>query len=263
MKSRYIGVWLLLSVSLIVVAGISFLDDTSICGFELKKSTIAESLLKENRLPDVYAEVVDTIDSVPPVVIQEVVVDTLPQNIMIFGDSMLGGLAPRLAKYAKQNGHTLHSVIWDSSTTRLWAETDTLQHFIAEYKPTFIFISLGSNELYLRNPYKWKPYVDRILEKIGDIPYVWIGPPNWKEDSGINDMIAEATKPGTFFRSAGMKFDRKRDKIHPTTKSAALWMDSVARWMPKSAHPILMETPSDSIGKASAGIVYLKALNKM
>ena len=261
MKSGHIGLWLMLSVALIIISIISFANDINIMGYELKKSPIAEVLLHEE------AVVIDTdtlvFDSIS---IEEEVkaeTDTMPQNIMMFGDSMLGGLAPRMAKYAKQNGHTIHSVIWDSSTTRLWAESDTLQYYLKKYKPTFVFISLGSNELYLRDPYKWQPYVERILAKLGDIPYVWIGPPNWKKDSGVNDMIAETTKPGTFFRSAGMEFKRKKDKVHPTTASSALWLDSVMRWLPKSAHPILAEMPSDSIGKASAGIVYLKALNKM
>lgn len=262
MKSKYFGIWFLLAISLAIITCISFLDEISLCGVRLKKSSIAESLLRERNSDAVCAEVVDTIDSIP--VLEPVVtVDTMPQNIMIFGDSMLGGIAPRMAKYAKQNGHTLHTVIWDSSTTRLWAESDTLEYFLEKIKPTFIFISLGSNELYLRNPYKWQPYVEKVLEKIGEIPYIWIGPPNWKEDSGINDMIEQTVKSGAFFRSAGMHFDRKKDKVHPTTASAALWVDSIARWLPKSSNPILFELPADSIGKAKSNIVYLKALNKM
>ena len=104
--------------------------------------------------------------------------------------------------------------------------------------------------------------MEEIISKIGNIPYVWIGPPNWKEDAGINDMIQSVCAPGAFFRTKGMTFKRKKDGVHPTREASALWIDSVARWMPKSAHPILMNYPSDSIGKVNPNVIFLKALNK-
>ncbi|MDE6295596.1 MAG: hypothetical protein K2M03_05975, partial [Muribaculaceae bacterium] len=192
----------------------------------------------------------------------QVATDSTAQSILLIGDSMTLNLAYRLTQYAKHNGHTFHSVNWDSSNTKIWAESDTLQHFINQYGATYIFISLGSNELYLTKPEGHRKYVEAILSKIGDRPYVWIGPPNWKEDAGINDMIESACIPGGFFRSAGMSFERKKDKIHPTRKASALWIDSIARWMPRSAHPILMEIPSDSIGNVNPNVTFLKARNK-
>lgn len=260
MKSHYVGLWLLLALSLAAVITVAWLDvDIRFAGHEFKKAPI-----------DVLRASADTTDSVASIeelaaaeeTAKVIRTDSAPQSILIFGDSMTFNLALRLAQYAKQNGHTLHSVNWDSSNTKIWAESDTLSYYIRRFEPTFIFISLGSNELYFRKPEARLPYVKRIIEMIGDIPYVWIGPPNWKEDSGINDMIASNVKRGSFFRSAGMEFKRKKDHIHPTRQASALWVDSIARWMPKSAHPILMEMPSDSIGKANPGIIFLKAQNK-
>ena len=193
--------------------------------------------------------------------INEVVVDSMPKSILLFGDSMTLNLAHRLSKYAKQNGHDLHSINWDSSNTKIWAETDTLSHYLKEFKPDYIFISLGSNEVYFKNPEKRIPYVKKILEKIGDIPYVWIGPPNWNEDTKINDMLEAVCAPGTFFRSQGMNFKRKKDNIHPTRSSSALWMDSIMRWLPKSAHPILADLPDDSLKNVPNKVVFLKALH--
>lgn len=168
----------------------------------------------------------------------------------------------RLAQYAKQNGHTIHSVNWDSSNTKIWAEHDTLAYYIEKYHPTQIFISLGSNELYYKDPESRAPYVKKILEVIDTIPYVWIGPPNWKEDTGINDMLQRICKKRSFFRSAGMQFKRKKDNIHPTRESSAMWVDSIMRWLPESSHPFMADMPSDSIGKSNPNIVFLKALNK-
>ncbi len=106
------------------------------------------------------------------------------------------------------------------------------------------------------------PYVKKILSCIGDIPYVWIGPPNWNEDTGINDMLEATCKKGSFFRSAGMEFKRKKDKIHPTREASALWIDSIMRWMPKSAHPILAEVPSDTLRKSPNHVIFIKPYNK-
>lgn len=263
MKNRhYTSLWLLLTVALAIITIISFRDQTGIGEWSLKKAPIAETLLrngdKENNFTGVRR---DTIENLPE---EQTIAETdsMPQSIFIFGDSMTFNLALRLAQYAKANGHTIHSVNWDSSNTKIWAEHDTLSHYINKYRPTQIFISLGSNELYFKNPESRAPYIAKILQVIDTIPYVWIGPPNWKEDSGINDMLQRMCTPKRFFRSAGMEFKRKSDHIHPTRQSSALWIDSVAHWIPKSAHPFIMDTPADSIGKANPNIVFLKALNK-
>lgn len=256
---------MLLASALLVIAIISFADDISFFGIKLKKSPIAETLSKkyltsEEQHQEEIEKKVALEEKAKP---QENPVDTTPQVILFFGDSMTQNLALRASAYARQNGHKIHTVNWDSSGTRIWSQSDTLDHYIERFHPTFVFISLGSNELYIRHLDKYREYVKTILSKIGDIPYVWVGPPNWKPDEGINDMLQSETAPGTFFRSAGIEMARKRDQIHPTRDAAAIWFDSIARWMPRSAHPIRLETPSDSISRTSrlshTNIIYLKA----
>lgn len=266
MKSSYTGIWLLLAVSLIIIITVSFADDFSVGGWTPKKAPYREMLLeKEYADTEVTGVSADgageegfSLAKIP----EPAKTDSTPQSILLIGDSMTLNLAMRLSRYARANGHTFHAVNWDSSNTKIWAESDTLQYFIKQYDATYVFVSLGSNELYLTKPEGHRKYVEAIIDKIGGRPYVWIGPPNWKEDAGLNDMIQSACAPGTFFRSAGMKFERKKDKIHPTRAASALWIDSVARWMPRSAHPILMDAPSDSLGKVSPNVIFLKALNK-
>lgn len=262
MKSGYSGLWLLLALSLGIFLAVSFIDsDIRLLGHTFKKAPFKETLYEN---PDTTSGAdIDSLiqaQSAEPEILNPV--DSASQSIFIFGDSMTFNLALRLAQYARHNGHSIHSVNWDSSNTRIWAESDTLEYFMRKFKPTFIFISLGSNEMYFKNPRTRLPYVKKILEKIGDIPYVWIGPPNWEEDTGINQMLLENTRRGSFFLSQGMNFKRKKDKIHPTRESSAMWVDSIMRWLPKSSHPILADAPSDSIGRVNPGIVFLKALNK-
>ncbi len=260
---NYIGLWLLISVGFVIILLVSFWDDIKIGEWTVKKAPFQEVLLADN-ISEEEAEQKAVADSIELEESKNKIIETdsLPQTIFIFGDSMTYNLALRLAQYAKANGHKIHSVNWDSSNTKIWADYDTLKNCINRYRPTQIFISLGSNELYFKNPKSRLPYIEKILEVIDTIPYVWIGPPNWKEDSGMNDLLEQTCKPKSFFRSAGMHFDRKSDKIHPTRKSSALWVDSIMRWLPKSSHPFIMEMPSDSIKKSNPNIVFLKALNK-
>lgn len=266
MKSSYIGVWLLLAMSLIIILTVSFADDFSIGGWTPKKAPYREMLLNkeyaDTAVTGPYHEGDAEAASVLAKSSEPAKTDSTPQSILLIGDSMTLNLAVQLSRYAKANGHTFHAVNWDSSNTKIWAESDTLQYFIRQFDATYLFVSLGSNELYLTKPEGHRKYVQAIIDKIGNRPYVWIGPPNWKEDAGLNDMIMSTCAPGTFFRSAGMNFERKKDKIHPTRAASALWIDSVARWMPSSAHPILLDVPSDSIGKVSPNVIFLKALNK-
>lgn len=257
-RKPYISLWILLALALAIITWIAFFDDIKIGDYTVKKAPLAEIFYPDRQAEDDYTAQPDSVKELT----HKVEVDSMPQVLFIFGDSMTFNLALRLAQYAKQNGHEIHSVNWDSSNTKIWADHDTLAYYIRKFKPTQIFISLGSNELYLKKPELRKPEVRKILEVIDTIPYIWIGPPNWKEDSGINDMIAAQCKPGSFFRSAGMEFKRKKDGIHPTKAASAIWVDSIMRWLPKSSHPFVAELPSDSIGKANPGIIFLKALNK-
>lgn len=261
MKSKYAGLWLLLAVALSIFLLISFSDDISIGKWQVKRAPFKDHLLgNDSVVADMQSA--EEIMALDELVADVQTVDSMPQSIFIFGDSMTFNLALRLAQYATQNGHTINSVNWDSSNTITWSTTDTLKYYIDKFHPTFIFVALGANELYLRNPQKRAPNVRRILEIIDTIPYIWIGPPNWKEDMGINAMLAKECRKGSFFLTDGMQLARKKDHVHPTRAASAEWVDSIVRWMPRSAHPIVMDLPSDSIGKANPHITFLKALNK-
>lgn len=262
MKKNYIALWSLLAVAFALIIAYSCLEDTIKVGeWELKSSGIADRL---TMTPDTVGA--NAADSFAGVADGDIVfpapLDSASHNILIIGDSMLEGLNPALAEYARHNGHTLNSVIWYSSTSNYWGDCDTLKVFLKQFKPSYIFISLGGNELFVKDIIeKRDKYVKNFLAQIGDIPYIWIGPPNWKPDTGINELIKRNVKPGTFFESNGMHFEREKDGAHPTKASARLWMDSIARWMPGHAsHPIRMEKP-DTLYKARPNkVVVLQPL---
>jgi len=126
------------------------------------------------------------------------------------------------------------------------------------YTTNYIFVCLGANELYVPDIKRARrPFLKKILAEIGDIPYVWIGPPNWVEDTGINDLIEQEVENGCFYLSAHDQFERSRDGAHPTRASAHQWMDRVVKWLgEKGARPIRLVNPGEGTGRASHIIVY-------
>jgi hypothetical protein len=108
-------------------------------------------------------------------------------------------------------------------------------------------VVLGSSELRVREVDKREALVEQMLRAIGARKLVWIGPPNWTRDTGINALIQRCVGKGRFFRSAELSFERKRDGVHPTLTSSKHWMDVAAKWIVESSDvPIKLSTPVTS-----------------
>ncbi len=256
---NYLPLWILLAAALAAVACVSAFGPVRLGGYELKDSGMAKALTEPREHAGAVIAMSDTIImSEAPMDKEPVPVDTAAKTILFIGDSMLDGLYPRLAAYAGHNGHTLYAVIWYSSTSEKWGGSGRLKSYIDRLSPDYIFICLGANELFVKDiATKRTSHVQTLLGEIGDIPYLWIGPPNWKPDTGINELIATNAAPGTFFLSDGMTFERGKDGAHPTRASAAQWMDSVIRWMPSHhPHPIRLELPDVESGRAKRVFVH-------
>lgn len=108
-------------------------------------------------------------------------------------------------------------------------------------------ISIGANEQFVKDAAGREAYIRQILKELGDIPFIWIGVPAWKEDTGINELTKRVVGESRYFDSRGLTLQRGRDRMHPTFYAASCWMDSVAVWMasPATAHPIRMDKPTD------------------
>ncbi len=246
MNRPYLGLWALLVVALAIVAALSFCPKVA-ADLHLKTAGFAETLFAPPQPAAPAAKAQGRKPSGAYRRPQTVKTDTASKTILFIGDSMLEGLSPRLAAYAKRNGHTLVSVIWYSSSTEVWGSTTKLKDYIARFHPDYVMVCLGANELFVPDIAKRRQrYLNAMLSQIGRLPYIWIGPPNWKPDTGINQMLQSTLAPGSFFLSNGQHFDRAADGAHPTRQSAAQWMDRVCRWIvAKSAHPIRLERPAE------------------
>lgn len=173
------------------------------------------------------------------------VMDSTAQRILLIGDSMLEGLMWRLKDYTEFNGHEMKPVIWYSSQSEWYGKYDTLRYYIKSYKPTYVMLVLGANELFVGDIInKRTRYVKRIIQQMDTVKFVWIGPPNWKDDTGINKMILDNVGERQYFPSKNLTYKRYKDGAHPTRESSSVWMDSIAVWvMTKSQYPILLNKP--------------------
>ncbi len=238
----------MLTVTLMLCSYAFYPDDINILGITLKKmdvSTFTELMAEADVKKDIEVQI-DTVTIAP---IQPQGPDTTKQKILLFGDSMIEGLSPALCNYAKANGHDHYSVVWYSSSVQRWGDSETLDYFIRQEKPSYIIVCLGSNELFVKDLPRRDKYIKKILKKIADIPYIWIGPPNWKPDTGINRVIEENVGKKRFFNSSQLELQRGSDHAHPTKKAALHWFDLVAEWMqsPQCAHPIKMIKPEKKV----------------
>ncbi len=242
MKQVWGFIWMLI-ITLALLTAYSFAPFTlKIGNLEIKKTHFAQFIAGDTtKIPSLAAQNVNW---------RKKQIDTTSKNILLFGDSMLEQLRYAANDYCKYNGHKLHVVLWYAAKTSWVGSSDTLAYFIKKFKPNYVIIVLGANELPFRmTPTSQAKYMYSILNQLDTLPFVWIGPPNWRKDYGINNVIRYFVGPGRFFPSYKIslnnpKFTRFKDHAHPTYKAAYLWMDSIAQWiMYQSRYPILLKKP--------------------
>ena len=248
MKRTYFSFFALLLVAFMLFAGLSFFKDDIEEASGINTATFASDLLSA---PDDELELADmvTTDSASgkATTVERAPLDTTKKNILFIGDSMLERLSPRIAAYAEENEHQMNTVIWYGSSTEVWATSGRVKECIQKYRPDYIIISLGGNELFVNDIIARRTkYVKQIVAEFADIPYVWIGPPNWKKDTGINKMIQSVVPKGNFYLSytPDQHYERAKDGAHPTPASAAKWADRICKWIvEESNNPIVLNLP--------------------
>jgi len=258
MKKSYKVLFTILAIALVGFFLFSQFDFPEKLG--LKKGKFNETLFASDKEEVTNKDTVATQEKKP----NKNEMDTTKKTILFIGDSMVECLFPRMSAYAKKNGHTFYAVVWYSATTEVYGTRTTVKEYIDKYHPDYILFSLGGNELFIRDiKENRQKYVDEIIRQFGDIPYIWIGPPNWKPDTGINDMIKSSVPEGCFYLSytPDQHYDRKKDGAHPTAASSNQWMDRICKWiMTKSAHRIRLEKPADGEKARPDDLVLLQPL---
>ena len=258
MKKSYKVLFTILAIALVGFFLFSQFDFPEKLG--LKKGKFNETLFASDKEEATNKDIVATQEKKP----NKNEMDTTKKTILFIGDSMVECLFPRMSAYAKKNGHTFYAVVWYSATTEVYGTRTTVKEYIDKYHPDYILFSLGGNELFIRDiKENRQKFVDEIIRQFGNIPYIWIGPPNWKPDTGINDMIKSSVPEGCFYLSYSpdQHYDRKKDGAHPTAASSNQWMDRICKWiMTESAHRIRLEKPADGEKARPDDLVLLQPL---
>ena len=222
--------------------------------------TFAHQLLKKIDLE--LPTTADTMQTVA-VVEEKVMPDSTSQRFLFVGDSMVEPLAFRWYDYCKESGDTMYAVTWYGSTTMAWSG-ETLDYYLEKVRPTFVIYCLGSNELYSKNMKVVNENLSKMLSKAGDLPCIFIGPPNIKPDNGLNDEIAKVFGKKRYFNSQTIEMERSKDHLHPTVAGARVWMDEIANWMRSDSciHPLVLVTPGDKQSYPVEHIEVMKVKDK-
>jgi hypothetical protein len=158
------------------------------------------------------------------------------EKILLVGDSQLEAMRNPFYNYVTINKHTLAAtVLWYGSSSKQWANTDTLNYYIKKYNPTMVVLVLGLNELFVNDFDQRRKNLQKIknqLTKAG-INHYWIGPAAWKKDLGITGIMQEEWG-NKFYPSHKLVLGRAKDNRHPSNDAAWVWMSAVAKETTKS-----------------------------
>ena len=249
------SLWILITLTMVIFIGLSFSRDIKIGDYILTKARFPEMLQKEDSNEEEIVVLPDTIEINEKENLIEP--DTTVHNLLIFGDSMTHNLAMSIAKYGKKNNYKVTGVTWESSSIKGWSNSGKIREYLDSVKPDFVIISLGSNEMGLKDFERRLPDIRNIVEELGDLPFVWAGPPLWTEDKGLYKTLEKGLPKGHLFKIENLDIERGPDRIHPTRKGADQWADTLMRWIRRSEHPILTEVPDSGTTLRGNRFIYL------
>ena len=189
------------------------------------------------------------------------------KKVLFMGDSMTGWMAERLNAYGDENDFEVATIVWDGSTLSKWADTPNLAEIIEEQSPDAVIVSLGMNEMFESNPSRFQEDLDKIVNAIGEKPFLWIGPPSWpghSEGIDFNNWLAENLGEGNFFSSIDLDLPRQsKSNPHPTRQGIEKWIDEVIVWMPEHSVIKLPVNNTPEEGKMSRGSTFIyKRINE-
>ncbi len=157
--------------------------------------------------------------------------NTYKDRVLLIGDSQLEKLRLPVYNYCEANGSKLlATVIWYGSTTTQWAQSDTLLHFIRNYRPTVVLFAIGLNELFVRNLDERRTHIQKLINIFDQyrLRYCWLGPAAWTEDKGIVSTMRQTVPPARFYDASKLQLHRAADGHHPSAEGSRVWADSVA-----------------------------------
>lgn len=147
----------------------------------------------------------------------------LAERILHVGDSMVPLVGNYLRPLVQRRGGKYYIDSVTSSSTLSWDNERRLQQAMYRYNPEVILISLGSNELFDREPKRRAPAIERLVADTRGRPCLWIGPPAWKQDFGFTEVLKAHLGHCRYLDSTALKLPRMEDGRHPSWAGSHRW----------------------------------------
>jgi hypothetical protein len=185
----------------------------------------------------------------------------ISQRILLLGDSETGGLIYPLNDYCVANGHKLEAVYtWFSASILNFGYSNKVDELMEKYKPTFVIFVVGLNEMYVTDMDRRTEAAKLFLKKLGDTPYLWVGPANFTTDHGINKVFETTADPGCFVLSKDLEIPRGGDHRHPNVEGYKIWMDYIASYIQSNhAYPFNFLPPERTNFKLQGRVILANA----
>lgn len=150
---------------------------------------------------------------------------------------MVWFLGEALEPMMQADGHTFIHRHQASDSLRAWrySGAQRVRDALLTLKPDVVMLAIGSNDYWYPRVERLLPTVRYIIDRIGDRPCYWIGPPMWRDDTGVIALLRDHTAPCRFLDSKPIPIQRRRDGIHPDDVGARDWARAVYRWLKR--HP--------------------------
>ncbi|MCF8268538.1 MAG: hypothetical protein K9I25_01080 [Crocinitomicaceae bacterium] len=236
----------------------SFQSNASISSTE-KEGIIADLLNKPYKTPsDTSQKPAKTRPRLPLSAEKE---QHVSQRILLIGDSETGGLIYPLNDYCVMNGHKLEAVFtWFSASILNFGYSNKVDELLETYKPTFVIFVVGLNEMYVTDLERRAEAAALFRKKLGDTPYLWVGPANFTPDKGINKVFEQSADPGCFVFSKDLEIPRGGDHRHPNTEGYKIWMDYIASYIQSNhAYPFNFLPPERTNFKLQGRVILANA----
>jgi hypothetical protein len=155
-------------------------------------------------------------------------------RILHIGDSHVSfGFKRALARRFREAGATFKQKSWKGSRTKSWVASGKARRLIAEFQPTVVVVTLGTNEMKYDKPERQLSWIRALVDRIGARMCYWLGPPPLIEDRrGYNDFVSHNVAPCRYFDSRVLEVGRRSDgRFHLTRAEGEAWAAMVWRWM--------------------------------
>ena len=149
--------------------------------------------------------------------------------VLHVGDSMVGGnwgLTKALEqRFVGEGAKFIHDYKVSESIVS-YDHSPKLKDLLAKHKPDIVIITLGTNDVFVPYPASMAGNIQNIVKRVGARECYWMGPPTWKPDTGIVQVLKDNVAPCKFYDSSNLKLQRGGDGIHPTDRGGADWAAS-------------------------------------